>query len=116
MRLPACLCEGAGALTPLHPVPPAGKEPPQPAVPAAPAPLCHGGRAALGPAGDLPAGWCAQGAGEGASPGERGFGAGGERGAGGLGGARRLVAPAVLWGSGCQRGSLLGGLTGVWAG
>lgn len=39
---------------------------------AALAPLCHGGRAALGPAGDLSAGRCVQGAGAGAAPGERG--------------------------------------------
>lgn len=46
---------------------PAGKEPPCPR-------LCHGGRAALGPAGDLSAGRCAQRAGAGAARGERGSG------------------------------------------
>lgn len=77
---------------------PAGKSRRVPAVPA-PAPLCHGGRAALGPAGDLPAGRCAQGAGEGAPPGERGLGAGkGERGGGGGGSAltRRVCGAASV--------------------
>lgn len=58
---------GKELLSPGKELLPAGKEPPRPR-------LCHGGRAALGPAGDLSAGRCAQRAGAGAGPGERGSG------------------------------------------
>lgn len=99
---------------------PCGKEPPpppqqqqqQPAGLAALTPLCHGGRAAPGPAGDLPAGRRAQGAGESAPAGERGWGEVRERGAGGGSAvpAGRVSRPV------CGAGSVSAGLSPVPAG